>query len=113
MKLNKGEILDAVKQFEGKDIEEIMKDFYPDLALMPSEVLPWQIVQMFILVIRTANAFAITREEARDLIRLTLELSKADLAYKLMDEMNDLIARTQETLRDYEVYLQYLTNLGD
>lgn len=112
MKMSQEEALDAMKTFAGKDIEDVMGNFYGDFALKPSEVLPWQIAQMYALIVRTANAFAITREEARDLIRLTIDLAKADSTHVLMDEMGGEIDRIHETLKEYGEYLEYLANIG-
>ena len=109
MKMSQEEALETIKTFAGKDIEDVMENFYADFALKPSEVLPWQIAQMYALIVRTANAFAITREEARDLIRLTIDLAKADSIHGLIDEMNGEICRIHETLKDNG---EYLANIG-
>ena len=109
MKMSQEEALDARKTFAGKDIEEVMGNFYGDFELKPSEVLPWQIAQMYALIVRTANAFAITREEARDLIRLTIDLSKADTIHEMLNEIAVEIDRVYEELQNHGVYL---SNIG-
>ena len=109
MRMSQEEAIDAMETFAGKDIEDVMENFYGDFELKPSEVLPWQIAQMFALITRTANAFAITREEARDLIRLTIDLSKADSIHEMLDEIVDEIDRVYEELQDHGVYL---SNIG-
>lgn len=109
MKMSQEEALDAIKTFAGKDIEEVMGNFYGDFELKPSEVLPWQIAQMYALIVRTANAFAITREEARDLIRLTIDLSKADTIHEMLNEIAVEIDRVYEELQNHGVYL---SNIG-
>lgn len=109
MKMSQEEALDAMKTFAGKDIEEVMENFYEDFSMRPSTVLPWQIAQMYALIVRTANAFAITREEARDLIRLTIDLAKADSIHEMLDEIVDEIDRVYEELQNHGVYL---SNIG-
>ena len=94
MEMNRDEISVAINKLRESDIDEIMKDFYPEPESSPSQELPNQIVRMFMLIIRTANAFAIERKEAMELIRLTIELSKVDdnrySLHEIWDVLNDI-----------------------
>jgi hypothetical protein len=78
---------------------EIMNEFYPDNEVAPSELLPYALPQMYAIVLAATETYHLEWNQAVDLVRLTIDMIKADDNHDSHHEQWDVLHEIHEDLK--------------
>lgn len=77
---------------------QLMDNFYPDMVVEPSAVIPWSTIQMLGLIRQIREIYDLTFFEAVAVINLTTKVTTADLLHEFMNRTESGLDRICDAL---------------